>query len=75
MLNVKFKLPNDVTIKLNALVDTGSPVSLIKYTEAPIVSGNVPPDSVLLGINGSKLRIVDQFLADVSHAELYVRLT
>lgn len=72
MLNVKIKFPNDVIIELIALVDTGSSVSLIKSNVVSFFFGNVRPDSNLVGINGSKLNIVDQFPADVSHAELDV---
>lgn len=74
-LSINIKYPNGVSTDIVALVDTGSPVSLLKSTVVPFVSGSVPPKSDLAGINGSKLDIVDQFSADVSHAELDVPIS
>jgi len=70
MLDVSIKFPNNESIDVQALVDTGSPVSLIKSTVVPYVSGVVPLKSDLVGINGSKLNIVDQFDANIFHNEL-----
>jgi len=70
MLDVSIKFPNSESIDVQALVDTGSPVSLIKSTIVPYVCGVVPPKSDLVGINGSKLNIVDQFDANIFHNKL-----
>jgi len=70
ILDISIKFPNSESIDVQALVDTGSPVSLIKSTVVPYVSGVVPPKSDLVGINGSKLNIVDQFDANIFHNEL-----
>lgn len=70
MLDVSIKFPNGESIDAQALVDTGSPVSLIKSTVVPFVSGVVPPKSDLVGINGSKLNVVDQFDANILHTDL-----
>lgn len=70
MLDISIKFPNSESIDVQALVDTGSPVSLIKSTVVPYVSGVVPPKSDLVGINGSKLNIVDQFDANIVHNDL-----
>lgn len=70
MLDISIKFPNSESIDVQALVDTGSPVSLIKSTVVPYVSGVVPPKSDLVGINGSKLNIVDQFDANIIHNDL-----
>jgi len=70
MINITIKYPNGVVSDVTALIDTGSPVSLLKSTIVNYVSGVVPPKSDLVGINQSKLSVVDQFSADILHTDL-----
>jgi len=70
MISITIKYPNGVSSDVIALVDTGSPVSLLKSTVVPYVSGVVPPRSDLVGINQSRLSVVDQFSADIFHTDL-----
>jgi hypothetical protein len=70
MISITIKYPNGVLSDVTALVDTGSPISLLKSTVVNYVSGVVPPKSDLVGINQSKLSIVDQLSADILHPDL-----
>lgn len=65
IINICIKYPNGVMSDVTALVDTGSPVSLLKSTIVPYVSGIVPPKSDIVGINKFKFSVVDQFSAEI----------
>lgn len=67
---VKIMFPNGNFSNINALIDTGSPVSLLKSAIVSYTTGIIPPPSDLVGINGSRLKIIDEFLADLHHDDL-----
>jgi len=46
------------------------PLVFLKSTVVPYVSEIVPPKSDLVGINDSKLSIIDQFSVDFFHVDL-----
>lgn len=62
--------PNGNCSSITDLIDTGSPVSLLKLMVVSYTSGIKPPPSGLIGINGSMLNIIDDFFADLHHVDL-----
>jgi len=69
-LSAKIMYPNGNYSIITALIDTGSPVSLLKSMVVSYASGIKPPPSGLIGINGSMLNIIDEFFADLHHVDL-----
>jgi len=69
-LSAKIMYPNGNCSSITALLDTGSPVSLLKSMVVSYTSGIKPPPSGLIGINGSMLNIIDEFFADLHHVDL-----
>lgn len=67
MKTVTIKYPNGVLSGVTTLVDAGS---LLKSTVVLYVSGVVPHKSDLVGINNSKLSVIDQFSDDILHVDL-----
>lgn len=66
-INLILKFPNDKIVDVLAIVDTGSPVSLIKQKIVPSWSPPLssPIVSGLVGINGSELIVLDQMFIDI----------
>ncbi|XP_050547667.1 uncharacterized protein LOC126909294 [Daktulosphaira vitifoliae] len=75
MLDIRIKYPNGNISNVTALIDTGSPVSLLKSSIVPYVSGITPSKCSLVGINGSPLCIVDEFMAEILNGELNVPIS
>ena len=67
-IKLAVKFPSDKVVNVLAIVDTGSPISLIKQNIVPSWSPpQVPPlaPSGLVGINGSELVVLDQMFVDI----------
>lgn len=67
-IKLAVKFPSDKVVNVLAIVDTGSPISLIKQNIVPSWSPpQVPPkaSSGLVGINGSELVVLDQMFVDI----------
>lgn len=71
-LNLKFE---DTFYSINSLIDTGSPISLIKYNIIPDKQLITKiPDQSFFGINGSRLDILGHFETDIEINENIFRM-
>lgn len=63
-----FKFPSGDSTQISAVIDTGSPVSLIKQALIPIVTEISEPtvSSGIVGINGSELVILGDVFVDIT---------
>jgi len=67
-IKLDIKFPSNEIVNVLAIVDTGSPVSLLRKNIVPLWSPpQVPPtlSSGLVGINGSELIVLDQMFVDI----------
>ncbi|CAI6373471.1 unnamed protein product [Macrosiphum euphorbiae] len=67
-IKLALKFPSNEMVNVLAIVDTGSPVSLLRQNIVPLWSPpQVPPilSSGLVGINGSELVVLDQMFVDI----------
>lgn len=66
-IKLTLKFPSDKIIDVLAIVDTGSPVSLLRQNVVPswLPPQNPPMTPGLVGINGSELVVLDQMFLDI----------